>query len=212
MQAFAVAAAGSKGIVVREQGNVATFGKDSGHGELGNSKGTAPFPLPADNPVQDVCMGAEHTCFLLEDGSVWCCGSNAVGQCGAPPSDVDCELFQVELPQNDATAVGCGEHHTVVLCATGDVYTFGNNQVGQLGRNKTDTPGKVGIKRATSISCGQNHTLIVESDAGSVFGFGDNSSGQLGHSGDAAVGHPVQLYASCSVQKCGAEGNMTWAA
>ena len=42
---------------------------------------------------------------------------------------------KVLLPDS-AVQVACGDNHTVVLLHTGQVYTFGKHQEGQLGRTK----------------------------------------------------------------------------
>ena len=42
---------------------------------------------------------------------------------------------KVPLPE-PATQVACGDNHTVVLLQSGQIYTFGKYQEGQLGRQK----------------------------------------------------------------------------
>lgn len=73
-----------------------------------------------------------------------------------------------------ATQVACGDNHTVVLLETGEVYTFGKYQEGQLGRKKKDgelsdtwhlSPGPVddvgGMCKATWIGAKGNQTFIA---------------------------------------------------
>lgn len=48
---------------------------------------------------------------------------------------------KVPLP-GQATQVACGDNHTVVLLASGQVITFGKHQEGQLGRNKEEEDGE----------------------------------------------------------------------
>ena len=43
----------------------------------------------------------------------------------------------VRLPE-PATQVACGDNHTVVLLQSGQIYTFGKHQEGQLGRQKQE--------------------------------------------------------------------------
>ena len=43
----------------------------------------------------------------------------------------------VSLPE-PATQIACGDNHTVVLLQSGQIYTFGKHQEGQLGRQKRD--------------------------------------------------------------------------
>ena len=45
--------------------------------------------------------------------------------------------MKVSLP-NCATQVACGDNHTAVLLHTGEVYTFGRHQEGQLGRQREE--------------------------------------------------------------------------
>ena len=45
--------------------------------------------------------------------------------------------MKVPLPAG-ATQVACGDNHTAVLLETGQVFTFGKHQEGQLGRSKME--------------------------------------------------------------------------
>ncbi len=48
-----------------------------------------------------------------------------------------CSVDPVKVPLSEpATQVACGDNHTVILLASGQVITFGKHQEGQLGRNK----------------------------------------------------------------------------
>ena len=204
------AASGAKGIVVFDNGNITVFGKDSGRGELGEKAGTTPFDLPCK--VASVSMGSEHTVFLLDDGTVWCCGSNAAGQCGSAgeSEDAACKLQQVDLGQT-AVAVACGEHHTVVV-GVKDTFSFGANGEGQLGRaGESHSLQPLELPRASSVVCGRAHTL-VRTDNG-VYGFGSNRHLQLGQPDKvSAVETPVVLYGHCVVGNFGAACDFTWAA
>lgn len=42
-----------------------------------------------------------------------------------------------------STAVGCGDNHTILIMKDGKLYSFGQNDFGQLGHGKSRTrPGK----------------------------------------------------------------------
>ncbi|XP_035682944.1 E3 ubiquitin-protein ligase MYCBP2-like isoform X1 [Branchiostoma floridae] len=85
-----------------------------------------------------------------------------------------------EIP---ATHVVCGLQHTVVLLQNGEVYTFGNNQMGQLGckdSHNRGLPVRVELpERAVQVAAGSNHTVILTSQ-GNVYTFGAFAKGQLG--------------------------------
>ena len=79
--------------------------------------------------------------------------------------------------------VACGLHHSVLLTDSGDVYTFGSNQQGQLGLGDfahREKPIKVAVhSHIVQVAAGSNHTVLL-SNTGQVFTFGSNQKGQLG--------------------------------
>ena len=81
------------------------------------------------------------------------------------------------------TQIACGLHHSVLLSSTGEVYTFGSNQHGQLGLGDfviRETPCLVNVNSTiVQISAGSNHTVLLNSQ-GQIYSFGSNNKGQLG--------------------------------
>lgn len=91
---------------------------------------------------------------------------------------------KVSIPSNNPiTQISCGLHHTVVLTSTGEVFTFGSNQYGQLGTGDLQSvTGPVQVKipcMASQVAAGSNHTVIL-SNKGIVYTFGNYQKGQLG--------------------------------
>src|SRR3546814_1868658 len=89
-----------------------------------------------------IACGDEHTCALLDDGSVKCWGSGAVGQLGYgdgisrgdEPNEMGDNLPTVDLGTNrTAVAIACGDRHTCALLDDGSVKCWGSGAVGQLG-------------------------------------------------------------------------------
>lgn len=68
-------------------------------------------------------------------------------------------------------------HHTVVLTLSGEVYTFGSNQYGQLGTGDLQAyAGPVQIKVSgmiSQIAAGSNHTVLL-TVKGVVYTFGNH--------------------------------------
>lgn len=79
--------------------------------------------------------------------------------------------------------VACGLHHSVLLTDTGEVFTFGSNQQGQLGLGDfvhRERPTKVPVSTPiVQIAAGSNHSLLLTAQ-GQVYTFGSNQKGQLG--------------------------------
>jgi alpha-tubulin suppressor-like RCC1 family protein len=85
--------------------------------------------------------------------------------------------------------IGTGFLHTCGLTSAGDVYCWGNNEVGQLGKGNLGDPESLpikvpGLSGITSISVGPAHTCAV-TKAKTVLCWGQNGNGKLG-TGDIA--------------------------
>ena len=82
------------------------------------------------------------------------------------------EPVLVTLPE-PATQIACGDNHTVVLVQSGQIYTFGKHQEGQLGRQKQEEDGEAwhmvprpvsgfgDHRKAMWIGAGGNQTFIA---------------------------------------------------
>ena len=78
--------------------------------------------------------------------------------------------------------ISCGDSFTVCVDDEGFIWSFGQNNAGQLGTgNKTDfnVPQKIlEIPPVLSVSCGYTHTLIITNDS-NLWSCGNNNHGQL---------------------------------
>jgi alpha-tubulin suppressor-like RCC1 family protein len=181
-------------------GKVKCWGKDS-VGQLGLALG-----IGGDDKVNPrslafvdlggfataLALGGEHSCALLDDGSVKCWGNNnsgqlgiggAYGSAGLSPGSMGANLLKVELGAK-AVAITAGESFACALLEDATVKCWGNNNLGQLGYGNNDDyfapaiPINTGAK-VKSISAGDKHTCAVL-EGGSVKCWGDNVTGQLG--------------------------------
>lgn len=111
---------------------------------------------------------------------------------GNPGSDIerDQPKFAPLLPQklnlpsvSPVVQISCGLHHTVILTNTGEVYTFGSNQYGQLGTGDLQpVSGVVQVKVhgvVVQVAAGANHTILLN-HKGVAYTFGSYLKGQLG--------------------------------
>jgi alpha-tubulin suppressor-like RCC1 family protein len=156
-------------------------------GQIGNGTRTD-SRLPVDvsglsGPVRAIAAGDQHTCALLEDGSVRCWGANASGQLG------DGSRIRSSTPVavgglSGVVAVSAGGAHTCALLADGPVWCWGDDQTGQLGdggyENRSSPVEVTGLTGAVEfISAGYGHTCAVMRDRG-IQCWGWNTEGQLG--------------------------------
>jgi alpha-tubulin suppressor-like RCC1 family protein len=136
----------------------------------------APAGLPA---IETIAVGGAHVCATTRaDGSVWCWGSNSLGQLGirgeggATPTRVPSRLAFV--------SVTAGRDHTCALTAEGEAWCWGDQWEGSTGTLPTGEtvrdPSPVrGSRRFVRLSAGDRHTCGVTL-AGDAACWGDNSS------------------------------------
>jgi Regulator of chromosome condensation (RCC1) repeat len=96
---------------------------------------------------------------------------------------------RVTLPGQEGTItqIAAGAYDSFALTSEGQLYSFGNNSYGQLGRGAVGsadpTPALVtfpgGSGTLTQVSAGERHTLVLTS-TGHLYSFGENGYGQLG--------------------------------
>lgn len=135
-----------------------------------------------------VCVvgcGLRHTAFLLDDGTVYTCGCNDLGQLGHDKARKKPEQV-VALDAQIIEALSCGESHTLALNDKGQVFSWGLGSDGQLGLGNFDECVRVprNIKslsdvQIAQVACGYWHSHAL-SKGGHIFSWGQNRYGQLG--------------------------------
>ncbi|KAG6557741.1 hypothetical protein Mapa_000507 [Marchantia paleacea] len=104
------------------------------------------------------------------------------------------------LAHERVRSVACGMDHSLSLTDNGDIYSFGDNSLGQLGRPVNEAPvGTVAFSdenpQATAIAAGLGHSLAILSKpglsvalsdfSGNLYSWGWNSASQLGRDGES---------------------------
>jgi alpha-tubulin suppressor-like RCC1 family protein len=135
----------------------------------------------------------------------WGFGDGGNGQLGFDPGSVQPPASATFTPPTLETVAGSGGpaiaatgfQHTALVTTTGELYTFGGNGNGELGRPTVDffdfVPAIVNLPGATGgvmqVSTGAHHTLAL-TDTGQVYAFGSNLFGQLGIPDNAGTTNP----------------------
>jgi len=92
--------------------------------------------------------------------------------------------------------ISCGWYHSLVLDSEGRVFSFGDNEKGQLGlgdnENKNNPQVIPNVQNITQISCRGYHSLVLDSE-GRVFSFGYNKNGQLGLGDNKDKNYPQMI-------------------
>uniref|UniRef100_A0A480VLB4 E3 ISG15--protein ligase HERC5 n=1 Tax=Sus scrofa TaxID=9823 RepID=A0A480VLB4_PIG len=137
--------------------------------------------------IQITC-GDYHSLALSKGGELFAWGENLHGQLGVgrgiastPTPQMVEHLYGVPLAQ-----VSAGGAHSVALSMSGNVYSWGGNDFGQLGLGHTDDadfPSRIEAldgQHVEFLACGASHTALL-TKGGLVLTFGDGRCGQLGH-------------------------------
>jgi alpha-tubulin suppressor-like RCC1 family protein/uncharacterized protein YecT (DUF1311 family) len=197
-------------------GGVLAFGVNA-VGQLGSSAniGTSnpnPTPtvvgLPGEvGPVTQVAAGGGHSLVLTASGQLYAFGFNEYGQLGSSAdsgtNNPDPTPTLVGLPGaiGPVTQVAAGEDHSLAVTASGQLYAFGFNYYGQLGRSTNTSSGDPNptptvvtlageIGPVTRVAAGGNHSLAVTA-SGQLYAFGYNGYGGLGSATNSGTGTPT---------------------
>jgi E3 ubiquitin-protein ligase HERC4 len=119
-------------IILKRGGDAFGFG-DNSFGQLGilNTKETYIQSIININDIVQIATGDYHSLLLNNNNQIFSFGSNSFGQLGL---NIEFGLnvetpTQIIFPNNLITQISCGKYHCLVLCDSGDVYSFGLNNV-----------------------------------------------------------------------------------
>ncbi|MCK9459225.1 MAG: hypothetical protein M0R80_06265 [Proteobacteria bacterium] len=111
-------------------GNTETIGDNEVPADVG--------PVDVGAPVQQITLGAHHTCALLVGGDVKCWGQGVGGQLGyGNPENVGDDEVPADVGFVDigaqVVAIDSGQGDTCVLTTTGTIRCWGVDDTGELG-------------------------------------------------------------------------------
>ena len=186
-------------LALDTNGNIYSWGNND-YGELGRTPTGA---TPADRPgivtvpsgytTFTQISGGTFSSFALDsDGNLYSWGDNAFGELGrdtnTQPADRPYKVIifsgYTTFTQIEASR---GNFFNLAIASDGNLYSWGNNKNGQLGRDTSrisastisKVPMPAGVSRFIQASPGYTHSLALGSD-GNLYSWGDNSQGQLG--------------------------------
>jgi len=183
---------------VGADGTLYTWGSGSfgklGHGEPSDELTPRKVNLDllpgTSRRVSQVACGFAHSVALCDSFEVLVWGSGFKGKLGL--GDDQNRLTPTSVPvlkRKKVAHIACGSFHTVVATETGDVYTWGIGERGQLGHGDLEnhkTPDQVlGLQgvEVTVVAAGEAHTMAVSRDGSKTWAWGAGHYGQLGVGG-----------------------------
>lgn len=173
---------------------LATFGNgDYGRLGLGDAMKSVEIPTQVSGnllgtSILQVSCGGAHTLVVGGDGTVFSFGLNDRGQLGhSGGAHFVSHPKEVNIPE-PVILVSAGHYHSLAVTETGNLWSWGDNGSGQLGRR--DAGGEASQdprivrslqdSKVSQVSAGAAHSLAVTRE-GEVYSWGEGSSGRLGH-------------------------------
>lgn len=97
--------------------------------------------------IQDVIMSKLHTAVLTRDpiSNLHICGFGPGARLGTGDEATRFTFTCIQgggLAKRHVTSVALGQDHTVAVCSSGEVFTWGANKYGQLGYELPEVPGQ----------------------------------------------------------------------
>ena len=171
---------------------------------------TSNFDLAFNDKIVSISLGEFHSSAISSSGRVFTWGSSSSGELGNGEVQ-DYKFTPTEITRNfvidsndKIVSISLGFRHSSALSSSGRVFTWGDNNQGQLGSGTNQSvinslPNEItsnfdlaSYSKIVSISLGEFHSSAISS-TGRVFTWGFNNSGQLGDSSTTNRNLPTEI-------------------
>ncbi|KAK9237536.1 regulator of chromosome condensation 1/beta-lactamase-inhibitor protein II [Lipomyces kononenkoae] len=157
--------------------------------------------------IKFIASGEFHAFGIDTSNRVMAWGLNQYGQCGIPNEGagedgavVTSPTYVDVLKDKDIISIAGGEHHSIALSSTGDIYTFGRLDSSEVGIKRDELPDtvvkdaggnprflpiptKVAVADDTKfklVTCGSHHNIALSKEQGSAWSWGFGETYQVG--------------------------------
>jgi len=177
---------GNHTIAITTSGNLYCWGLNIDGQLASNDKinRSLPVAIPSSYLWDGGGAGNDFTIVLSTDGYLFSCGNNIYGQLGLNSQISYSSLIQIGSSSNwKFVTVDAVNNSAFAMKADGTVWSWGNNQFGNLGQNTTtdvSAPTQIGTEsNYLQISAGSFTFFALKKD-GTLWAVGQNSNGYLG--------------------------------
>lgn len=174
------------------------------YGQLGdntaNNKSSPVQTVSGGSNWKQLSAGRSYTGAIKTDGTLWLWGRNFYGQVGDNSNVNKSSPVQIVGGGGNWKLIACGRYHCAAIKTDGSLWSWGNNNYGQLGDNtgtRKSSPVQIvgGGSDWKMVACGYEHTAAIKTN-GTLWLWGNGTSGQLGNSGTSNMSSPVQTVAA----------------
>lgn len=175
------------------------------------------LPVLRPEDLTEITSGANHSCVVRRDGTVWCWGNNGSGEVGIGTWRADvcgsfsCALQPTRLTQDlngatfTAAHVSAGWDHTCALDLLGNAFCWGVNTSSQAGvpylAQVWQPLPAGGGRRYNALSAGNQTTCAVDASAVWCWGLmNDGTPGSFSLNGDQSVSVAKRTWSPLPIQ------------
>jgi alpha-tubulin suppressor-like RCC1 family protein len=163
--------------------------------------------IPRDEHITQLSSGSNHSCAITSKGKTFCWGNNYHGQLKffrEEMSNVPVYTYSPVLSYaKKFVALSSGGFHTCGVTTEKEIFCWGDNEFGQLGR-KILSPARGQYGRVTAgpntFNAGEEITMLAGgthtcgySNSGIPFCWGENYYGQLGDNSKTSNPNPTKV-------------------
>ena len=188
-------------LAIKTNGTLWSWGRNS-QGQLGLGNTTYySSPKQVGSLTSWASVSANHygSFAIKTDGTLWSWGENAEGQLGLGNTTQYSSPKQVGALTSWSKVFYGEGNQTISVKTNGTLWSWGSNNVGQLGLSNTtsySSPKQVGALTDWSTpTAGANTSGCLKTD-GTIWMWGDNQYGQLGVGSTVNKSSPVQVGAA----------------
>ncbi len=172
---------------IKTDGTLWGWGQNSnrlglGLGNLANQN--LPIQIGTANDWATVSAGNVHSLAVKTNGTLWSWGNGQFGQLGNGVFNSATPNVTQVGTATDWLTVSAGNRFSLAIKTNGTLYSFGLNNMGQLGINNTidqNLPVQVGsASNWAKIDAGNQHALAID-NLGFIYAWGNNTFGQFGN-------------------------------
>ena len=180
-------------LALSDKGEVWAWGANTA-GQLGQgnlNSLTKPTRVLINAVIRAIAAGDTHSLAIDANGRLYAWGSNNLGQLGTVTSSklagYSASPLRVQLGFK-LKQVDAGMHYTIALSDQGELYAWGWNGMGQLGKSAVHSTNQAikisDLKRVREISAGAFHILALNERG--LYAWGDNRNSACGISSTQA--------------------------
>ena len=171
-------------MAIKNDGSLWAWG-DNSDGQLGKNNTTkysSPIQIGSETTWNKITFGYDNTTAAIKtDGTLWTFGGNGDGVLGLnQPTSTEISS-PVQIPGTTWNFTATGDDALYAVKTDGTLWSWGTNQLGELGQNNTtkySSPVQIPGTTWNSVTCSVASAIATKTD-GTAWSWGFNEAGQL---------------------------------